>query len=249
MKRPNSAEARSDATICDDESSLFAGRGVGVSALDSAPAEREQLPLWRQATSGVAAVRDGMLRSLNERILFPLRFSYLETRLAPYLAGHRTVLDVGTSCGRLAQRLQNRLGNEFVGVDVTPHPHPVRPSILYDGVTLPFPDDSFDCVMMIDMLHHEEAQGALLAEARRVARQAVFIKDHYWANRLDFQLLKFADFIGNKPYGVALPYRYLTMSGWQALFDAGQLKVERMEQFRYNWVDICPHVIFELRKV
>jgi len=249
MNTQNPAETRPDDALREDESSPFARRSTCVDSLDTLPRDRSRVSLLRRALDGGAAVRDGLLRGLNGRVLFPLRFAYLETRLAPYLAEYSSVLDVGTSCGRLAQRLQNRLGNEFVGVDVTPHPHPVRPVILYDGQTLPFPDNSFDCVMMIDMLHHEEAQAALLAEARRVARKVVFIKDHYWTNRLDFQLLKFADFIGNKPYGVALPYRYLTMAEWQTLFGAGRLRIARAEQFRYNWADICRHVIFELRKV
>jgi SAM-dependent methyltransferase len=45
--------------------------------------------------------------------------------------------------------------------------------LLYDGLHIPFPDDSFDVVLLIFALHHADDPAAVLREARRVCRRHV----------------------------------------------------------------------------
>ena len=58
------------------------------------------------------------------------------------------------------------------------------------------------------MLHHvkKEDLKTLFKEAIRVSKKYIIIKDHYYKNSLDYLILKIYDYIGNKPYGVNLPY-------------------------------------------
>jgi len=195
---------------------------------------------------GLDALESFFLKKLDEKVLFPARFRMLTNWLAPYLRDCQKILDVGSSDGRLAKCLQAAVGGEFIGVDVLVQPNPAIQVERYDGKRLPFEQKLFDCVMMIDMLHHAENQGELLAEARRVSRKYILIKDHYWKNWLDFQVLKIADYIGNKPYGVNLPYRYKTLEAWEQMFRRHGLKEVKRKVFRFTPIDPTKQVIFKL---
>jgi hypothetical protein len=56
----------------------------------------------------------------------------------------------------------------------------------------------------------------LLREAVRVAQSAVIIKDHLQENRMDGQILRLMDWVGNAAHGVALPYNYWSRTKWLA---------------------------------
>lgn len=187
-----------------------------------------------------------LLKEFDERISFPIRFKVLTSLLAPYLMNCKTILDVGSSDGRLAKRLRDATGCEFTCIDVMPQPNPVIPVIRYGGKKLPFGDKSFDCVMMIDTMHHAEDQGELLREAERVASKFVLIKDHYWKNWFDLIILKISDYIANKPYGVNLQCEYKTLSEWNALFQQHDIEGMERDFFRFTFMDPVGQVIFRL---
>ena len=107
----------------------------------------------------------------------------------------------------------------------------VRPSARipvrrFDGKTIPFGDDSFDVVMFVDVLHHTEDPEILLREARRVARQAVVLKDHTLEGVLAGPILRFMDWFGNAPHGVALPYNYWPEQRWHQAFAHNGLRLQ-----------------------
>jgi SAM-dependent methyltransferase len=186
------------------------------------------------------------LREINERIMFPRRYAFLAEALSPFLAGARSVLDVGSSNGRLIRRLTAGLeGARVVGVV---QPNSVIPIECFDGMRLPFADGAFDSVVLIDVLHHADDPPALLIEAARVAKNHVLIKDHYFRNRLEWLILKWADYGGNAPHGIRLPCNYLSLEAWQAAFRRAGLSVLTEKRFtRYSY-DPCQHVIFHLQK-
>lgn len=191
----------------------------------------------------------GALRWLNERVMFPRRYAFLQQELSPFLAGAQSILDVGSSNGRLITQLTAGLaGARVVGVDVHVQPDSIIPIQHYDGLTLPFPSGSFDSVVLIDVLHHADDPPALLAEAARVAKHNVLIKDHFFRNRLDWQILKWADYGGNAPHGIRLPCNYLNRAAWQAAIAGADLCVLTEKPFtRYSY-DPCQHIVFHLGK-
>jgi hypothetical protein len=79
--------------------------------------------------------------------------------------------------------------------------------------------------MFVDVLHHTHGIQQLLAEASRVSRRFVLIKDHLAESRLDFKTLQFMDWIGNRPHGVVLPYNYQSRAQWNGYFSAVGLTV------------------------
>src|SRR5207344_2341443 len=101
-------------------------------------------------------------------------------------------------------------------------PHTLIPVVPFDGNTIPYPNQAFDVVMFVDVLHHTDDPTVLLREAKRVARQAIVLKDHTKDGVLAGPTLRFMDWVGNRHHGVVLPYNYWTHDQWErALVDLG----------------------------
>lgn len=178
-----------------------------------------------------------------------VRTSLLSKLLTPYLEKGSSVLDVGSGDGSVAHNLASFKKLQIEGVDIVIQPKPLILTRKYNGSKLPYPSNSFDCVLLIDVLHHALQPELLLKEAARVSRNSILIKDHYWENRLDLLKLKVSDYIGNHPYGVPLPYRFFQLSQWREIFQSRSLKIVKFQILdSYLPFDICKHVIIKLRK-
>jgi hypothetical protein len=104
----------------------------------------------------------------------------------------------------------------------------------YDGLNILYPDDSFDTVMFVDVLHHIPNRILLsqyLAEAVRVARLRILIKDHIAENSWGRRVRRFMDRVGNSRFGVVSPGNYLTKAAWAEEFSRHQWKVEQYQDF------------------
>ena len=99
-------------------------------------------------------------------------------------------------------------------------PIPVTP---YDGGQFPFADDSFDVVIVADVLHHEENPELLLRECIRVSRRHVVIKDHQLSGPLALARVSLIDWAANAPYGVKCLYRYNSPREWETILRELQL--------------------------
>ncbi|HEY9218255.1 MAG TPA: class I SAM-dependent methyltransferase, partial [Phenylobacterium sp.] len=129
------------------------------------------------------------------------------------------VLDIGCGSGDIAAAIMARRPDVAIqGVDVFVRPETRIPVAGYDGKTLPYADQTFDVAMMVDVLHHTDDPAAVMAEAKRVAKQGVLIKDHFRDGLLAGPTLRFMDWVGNAPHGVRLPYNYLSGEEWRAIW-------------------------------
>ena len=161
--------------------------------------------------------------------------SYVGGRRVRVLAGHlcrllprdARVLDVGSGDTHVAHRL-SQLRSDLVceGIDVLVRTDTLIPVRQFDGRSIPFADDSFDAVLLIDVVHHAEDGAALLREAHRVARQCIVLKDHTLEGPLAGPTLRFMDRVGNERHDVTLPYNYWRRREWAAEFDRQQLEIE-----------------------
>lgn len=168
-------------------------------------------------------------RTIGRRV-FGRRTEILCEHLEPLLPAGASVLDVGCGNGLVASLLQQRRPDITVsGVDVLVQATTFIPVQPFDGLRLPFADGSFDVVMFVDVLHHADDAMALLREARRVARQAILIKDHPCNGFLADPTLRFMDWVANRRYGIALPYSYWTREQWHDAFAELGLKIEMWE--------------------
>jgi len=131
-----------------------------------------------------------------------------------------SLLDVGAGDGVLAREIARLLGaTRVLGVDVLVRPSPAIEIAHYDGVTLPFPDQAFDVVILSDVLHHAASPEPLLREALRVCRRAVALKDHLSFGRVSSAILLAMDLVGNAAASVPSPGVYLTALEWCGLVD------------------------------
>ena len=167
-----------------------------------------------------------MLGAAHQHLVYGRRIRVLTQHVAELLPRNATVLDVGAGDGLLALRVMElRPDVSIRGVDVLARSTAHIPVEMFDGERLPFPDRSFDAVMMVDVLHHAKAQDALLREMARVTRGVVVIKDHLVQGWLAHPTLRVMDWVGNVRHGVALPYSYWTRARWDAAFAAARLRV------------------------
>jgi len=138
-----------------------------------------------------------------------------------------SILDVGCGDGLLGKELfTERPDMEVSGVDILERAHCAIPMRPFDGKSIPFDDDTFDAVLLADVLHHATDPRGLLKEAMRVSKRLIVLKDHTRNGLFAGATLRLMDSIGNARHGVALPYTYWTREQWAGVFEDLGLKIE-----------------------
>ncbi len=171
-----------------------------------------------------------LLDHIHQTRVLSRRVDVLSRRLADVIPPQCDVLDVGCGDGLMAERIgQLRPDLSLQGIDVLLRDNCRIPSLEFDGRRLPLDDASVDVVMFVDVLHHTDDPAVLLAEANRVARRAIVIKDHTREGFLAETTLRFMDRVGNKRHGVALPFNYWRRRQWRDAFAAIGAEVERWD--------------------
>ena len=141
----------------------------------------------------------------------------------------RSVLDVGAGDGRVAAEIGRRIdATEVRGIDIAARPDAAIDIAVYDGVHLPYPDRSFDAVVLSDVLHHSPDPEALLRECLRVARRCVLVKDHLAFGPLSQKLLWLMDVAGNHATQVAVRGTYLSLEQWFELAERAGGRIAAM---------------------
>jgi len=175
-------------------------------------------------------------------------------QIQPHVAGTR-ILDLG--CGEgyvgaaLAEAQANAHGrrNDAVTLcDVADMNRTHLPLRLYDGVTLPFDDDSYDTVVLSLVLHHCADAQQVIREAARVATSRVVVTESTWETKLDHLLINFLDRRANRMRDGALRkqeehLKFRKVDQWQSMFEQAGLRVERVQ-----WLNriVHKHVLFVL---
>ncbi len=85
------------------------------------------------------------------------------------------ILDLGCGSGIVGKTFQDFFKAELFGIDIIDRRVVKIPFQIYDGVNLPFPEKSFDIVMINYVLHHVGDLIPLLKEVKRVAKDKVII--------------------------------------------------------------------------
>ncbi|MEO1551023.1 MAG: methyltransferase domain-containing protein [Pseudomonadota bacterium] len=172
----------------------------------------------------------GLVGKAHSKMIFARRVAVLIEAVGAHVPQGVSLLDVGTGDGQIAQAVGLRAGcTQVRGLDVMVRPETQIPVEVFDGATLPLEDKSVDVVSFVDVLHHTHDPFVLLAEAARVARQAVVIKDHLCQGLLDHVTLRAMDWVGNAPHGVVLPYNYAARETWLDWFEKAHLEVAAFE--------------------
>ena len=96
-----------------------------------------------------------LLNAVHHRAVHNRRVHVLAHHLAQIIPGGGRVLDVGCGDGLISREIMNQRPDlEIEGVDVMLRPITHIPATTFNGSVLPFGDDSFDYVTIVDVLHH-----------------------------------------------------------------------------------------------
>jgi SAM-dependent methyltransferase len=163
-----------------------------------------------------------LLVSLMRRLHAPIyrfRLRELVKRITPLLRGGERVLDVGCGFGALGRAIMEHpacpAGVEVRGLERVARDQRLVRVDEYDGRTIPYGDESFDVVILADVLHHEADPHRLLEECRRVARRLLIIKDHVRSGPFAQARLALLDWAANAPYGVPCRFQYNRLEEWR----------------------------------
>lgn len=179
---------------------------------------------------GFSAMCKSWLGSVHEALVFNRRVKVLIEKMSALVPTGHNILDVGTGDGQIAKSIGARAGGGTVtGIDIMHRKHTHIHVDLFDGVTIPKEAASVDVVTFVDVLHHTDDPSVLIAEAARVAKEAVLIKDHLAETWLEHLTLRVMDWVGNAPHGVVLPYNYASRAQWEAWFAEAGLTIEVMD--------------------
>lgn len=133
--------------------------------------------LLQQVTRDYNTIAAHFSDTRNRRSPLPLQWSAVNTFVQAYVHPGDRVLDLGCGNGRVAD-VVNEIKGRYVGVDASEallrharELHPEQSFVLGNMRDIPFPDASFEYVLMIASFHHIPSAAyryAALAEVSRV---------------------------------------------------------------------------------
>lgn len=179
---------------------------------------------------------------------------------------HRRMLDIGGGTGVIAQAMKELFGIQSVtSVDVENRfkENLTIETAVFDGLSLPFPDNSFDCIVVCNVIHHVpkiNRVGLLRECARVVGTGPIYIKDHLSKYLFDHLTLLVEDIVGNMPYGGQVKAWYLSKKDWEVLAAEAEFRIDCVTQGEYRsgilkfvfpsrleivmrWIPACHHAV------
>ena len=131
--------------------------------------------------SSMVAVEKKVLNAVHDAAIFQRRVRVLSQCLAAEFGASGSVLDLGCGDGSLACAIMARTpGLRFRGIDVLIRPRTAIPVELFDGVTIPAADQSYDWVTIVDVLHHADDPARLVAEGHDVRLPYNYLSRKEW---------------------------------------------------------------------
>ena len=173
--------------------------------------------------------------------------------LAPHLEPGASVLDIGCGEGYVLDELAARGVTNVQGVDIVDirqtKDYPFR---LYDGETVPFPDRTFDLVVLSFVLHHvpNGKKLALLEEALRVSRAKVVIVEDTPSTAFDRLMNQRHGESYRRRIRSTAAFGFLTEGEWRWLFRGMGLEPEThpLSRFCRSILQPFARTAFVLRK-
>ncbi len=141
-----------------------------------------------------------------------------------------SVLDLGAGDGKVGALLQVESGFDVYLADVMELADNTcmgLPFFLYDGMTLPFSDQSYDTTLLLTVLHHADEPLRVLEEAIRVTRKRIIIIESVYFTEEHRTFNMFLDWFYNRILhdSVNCPFNFQSPLGWELTFKRHKLKI------------------------
>ena len=141
----------------------------------------------------------------------------------PFLQENNSILDAGCGNCLITQSLRQKgfdctpldVGNLSIFDEVQP--------VVYDGLSMPFEDKSFDVALLLTVLHHTPDPIPVLEECARVANKIIITEDIY-SNKIQQYLTYAMDTIVNFGHS-EMTYQNKSDAEWKAAFEHSGLKL------------------------
>ncbi len=156
----------------------------------------------------------------------------LVERIIPYIAVQNKIIDIGCGSCFVAQSLLQKGFNVAALVDIENKGRAanIKP-LIYDGETLPFPDNSFDVALLLNVLHHAKNPKKTLSEARRTVKKIIVIEDIH-RNTLQKILMLLMDSVLNLELSYNL-VNHKSDAEWKSLFEKLKLRIVKEKQITF----------------
>jgi SAM-dependent methyltransferase len=168
----------------------------------------------------------------------------------PWLkTGTGNLLDFGCGLAHIACIIKQETGRSITGLDVRRFPYtcPEVPIEVFDGKTIPFPDNAFETTVIFTVLHHTPDPRASLQEVLRVSRRSVLLCEDLLVNRRQVFIETVKDSVANGflPH-MTLQYRMETE--WEQMFKEMGLTVRNKTYHSSSFIFRFKHVSWLLEK-
>ncbi len=169
--------------------------------------------------------------------------------IAEFVERGEKILDFGCGSGILAKKLKEKFDAKILGIDIKDNRVFKIPFQIFDGKKIPFPEDSFDTILISFVLHHTKDPIEILKEAKRVAKKTIIFEDIaegiFGKVRMAVHLLTFGFFIGEFP-----KIKILKEKDWEKIFENLGFKILAKRNFKppLYFLDPIKRKIFVLKK-
>lgn len=135
------------------------------------------------------------------------------------------ILDLGCGSAIAGRIFQDFFKAEILGIDIVDKRVEKIPFRIYDGKNIPFPEKSFDVILINYVLHHVENQKTLLIEAKRVAKDKIIIFEDLSEGFFSKIYCKFHGLTFKKFFQKDSFISFKTSKEWEEIFQRIGLKI------------------------
>lgn len=159
--------------------------------------------------------------------VYRMRIKGINDQILPWLNSGDRILDVGCGFGDLGRMIMESprcpARVKVMGLEKTIRDHAQIPTEYYSGDQIPYSNDSFDIIILADVLHHAINPHRLIDECARIAKRYLIIKDHkldgVWAR----YRISTMDWFSNIPYDIPCIYCYNRLLDWHRFYQQHRL--------------------------
>ncbi len=152
-----------------------------------------------------------------------------------YVREGTQVLDIGCGSGLMSLHLSQNIAVSPFMADIRDQRISIMQDwkrfVLCDGEKLPFPDASFEVVLLISMLHHCTNVTSIVSEATRVASDLIIIIEDIVSSPMENAWTKFSDRVINWDWRIS-SLHHRSAESWRSCSAGGFLDIAIREYSR-----------------